>query len=134
MYSYDEIQLSVDEIKEILKYTDLGFDYEKDEIKAYIYGFQEWGTSLLITNGEKEWFLRITTFSSFYIPQFEERVYLADEAFDAIVTDLSAKLNTKFAPSTGGSEVVSVAVLAAGASLLGAVAGVVLSRKKGSAK
>lgn len=41
---------------------------------------------------------------------------------------------TKEAPSTGGSEVVGVAVLCAGASLLGAVAGAVLSRKKGSAK
>ncbi len=113
------------------------FDYLSEELEFSLLLHDPYGEFLVISDGEKEIFMldhwagTIVEEKKLYSPgQFlAVLLYDADWMEDEKYYDY-----TKEVPSTGGSDAVNLAVLAAGVSVLGAVAGAVFSRKKGSSK
>jgi len=123
-------------------HTEAVFDPLSPNLKFYVITGRNWGTLLAVTDG---------TYEVYYVDDWwrdkgydhENRLHSPRQLLGVMLmtadwgTEPEGIIGvdyTKEVPSTGGSEVVGIAVLCAGASLLGAVAGVVLSRKKGSAK
>jgi len=122
----------------ILNYGDAQLDPLSPDLKFYVMIDHGNGDFLVISDGEYEVYYccrwigdPIGHENQLYSP----RQVLATMLKDSDWTENEEYYDyTKEAPSTGGSEVVGIAVLCAGASLLGAVTGAVLSRKKGSSK
>jgi len=127
-------------LEDIIKHNQIlkGFDYLSEDLKFHIVSVEYYGTFVVITDGEKEVYYLYSNNRADL--KYENQLYSPRQVL-SILMYYSETIEypdyadyTKEAPSNGGSEVVGVAVLAAGASLLGAVADAVLGKKRSTRK